>query len=92
MKLSDHVDQIRILTQKSFSKYFARLGITAKKMMEIERYEIRIAGFGGQGVVLSGYIIGKAYSVVEGKHATMIQSFGPEARGSACSATAPIAY
>jgi 2-oxoglutarate ferredoxin oxidoreductase subunit gamma len=51
------------------------------------RTEIRITGFGGQGVVLSGYIIGKAYSVVEGKHATMIQSFGPEARGSACSTT-----
>lgn len=51
------------------------------------RTEIRITGFGGQGVVLSGYIIGKAYSVVSGKHATMIQSFGPEARGSACSTT-----
>ena len=48
---------------------------------------IRITGFGGQGVVLSGYIIGSASSIHSGKHATMIQSFGPEARGSHCSAT-----
>ena len=48
---------------------------------------IRITGFGGQGVVLSGYIIGRASAVNAGLHATMIQSFGPEARGSACSAT-----
>jgi len=51
------------------------------------RTEIRITGFGGQGVVLSGYIIGRACAINADKHATMIQSFGPEARGSACSAT-----
>jgi 2-oxoglutarate ferredoxin oxidoreductase subunit gamma len=53
----------------------------------MSRTEIRITGFGGQGVVLSGFIIGRAWAVHAGKHATMIQSFGPEARGSACSAT-----
>jgi len=53
----------------------------------MSRTEIRITGFGGQGVVLSGYIIGRACAIHAGKHATMIQSFGPEARGSACSAT-----
>ncbi|MCU0233359.1 MAG: 2-oxoacid:acceptor oxidoreductase family protein [Thermoanaerobaculales bacterium] len=51
------------------------------------RTEIRITGFGGQGVVLSGHIIGRACAVNAGMHATMIQSFGPEARGSACSTT-----
>lgn len=53
----------------------------------MSRTEIRVTGFGGQGVVLSGHIIGRAYAVHAGQHATMIQSFGPEARGSACSAT-----
>jgi 2-oxoglutarate ferredoxin oxidoreductase subunit gamma len=53
----------------------------------MSRTEIRITGYGGQGVVLSGYIIGRACAVNAGQHATMIQSFGPEARGSACSAT-----
>jgi 2-oxoglutarate ferredoxin oxidoreductase subunit gamma len=48
--------------------------------------EIRITGFGGQGVILCGYIIGKAVSIFNDQHATLTQSFGPEARGSACSA------
>ena len=52
-----------------------------------KRTEIRITGFGGQGVVLAGHIIGHACAVNGGMHATMIQSFGPEARGSACSTT-----
>ena len=51
------------------------------------RTEIRITGFGGQGVVLAGHIIGRACAIHAGRQATMIQSFGPEARGSACSAT-----
>jgi len=54
------------------------------------RTEIRITGFGGQGVVLSGHIIGRACAVHADKHATMIQSFGPEARGSACSTTVAV--
>ncbi len=53
----------------------------------MSRTEIRITGMGGQGVVLSGYIIGRACAIQADMHATMIQSFGPEARGSACSAT-----
>lgn len=50
------------------------------------RTEVKIGGFGGQGVILSGYIIGRAASIYDNKFATMIQAFGPEARGSACSA------
>jgi len=48
--------------------------------------EIRVAGFGGQGVILSAIVLGKACSIHEGKYATMTQNFGPEARGGACSA------
>ena len=59
-------------------------------MTEPTRTEIRITGFGGQGVVLSGHIIGRACAVHADKHATMIQSFGPEARGSACSTTVAV--
>jgi 2-oxoglutarate ferredoxin oxidoreductase subunit gamma len=47
--------------------------------------DIRFSGFGGQGIIRSAYIVGKACSLFENKHATMTQSFGPEARGSACS-------
>ena len=48
-------------------------------------HEIRFSGFGGQGIVRCGLITGKALSLFDNKHATMTQSFGPEARGSACS-------
>jgi len=48
--------------------------------------EVKIGGFGGQGVILMGIIIGKAAAIYDEGHATLTQAFGPEARGSACSA------
>src|SRR5215469_11038600 len=48
--------------------------------------EVRIAGFGGQGVILSAQVLGKAAAIHQGEFATMTQNFGPEARGGACSA------
>jgi len=47
--------------------------------------EIKIGGLGGQGVILSGIIVGKAAAIYDHKFSTMTQAFGPEARGSACS-------
>lgn len=48
--------------------------------------EIRIAGFGGQGVILSAHVLGRAAAIHQGGYATMTQSYGPEARGGAASA------
>ena len=61
------------------------------------RQEIRISGFGGQGVVLAGFLLGKAFSLFQDLEAVMTQSHGPEARGGASSAGIvvadyPIAY
>ncbi len=53
----------------------------------MSRTEIRITGYGGQGVILCGHIIGRAAAIHANQHATQIQSFGPEARGSSCSTT-----
>ncbi len=53
--------------------------------MERTMSEIRFSGFGGQGIIRCGLITGKALALYDNKHATMTQSFGPEARGSACS-------
>lgn len=50
------------------------------------KHNIRISGFGGQGVILSGYIMGKAAALYDNKNAVFTQSYGPEARGGACSA------
>jgi 2-oxoglutarate ferredoxin oxidoreductase subunit gamma len=54
------------------------------------RTEIRIAGFGGQGVGLAGYILGKAGAIFDGREVVMTQSYGPEARGGASSASVVI--
>ncbi len=47
--------------------------------------EIRFAGYGGQGIIRAGLIVGKAAALYDNKYATMNQDFGPEARGGACS-------
>ncbi|MEF8873580.1 MAG: 2-oxoacid:acceptor oxidoreductase family protein [Candidatus Thermoplasmatota archaeon] len=46
--------------------------------------EIRFSGFGGQGVILMGHIFGEG-AVLDGKDVTLTKSYGPEARGGACS-------
>lgn len=63
----------------------------------MSREEIVIGGFGGQGIILAGYIIGQAASIYERKNATLTQNYGPEARGGACRAQvvisdSPISY
>lgn len=49
-----------------------------------EHLEVRLGGFGGQGIVLAGYILGRAATVYAGRNAVMSQSYGPESRGGAC--------
>jgi len=55
------------------------------------RQEIRISGFGGQGVALAGFVLGKALSLSEGLEVVMTQSYGPEARGGASSSNLVVA-
>jgi 2-oxoglutarate ferredoxin oxidoreductase subunit gamma len=52
-----------------------------KKMAE--RTEVRLAGEGGQGMILAGIILAEAATIFEGKNAVQSQSYGPEARGGA---------
>jgi 2-oxoglutarate ferredoxin oxidoreductase subunit gamma len=54
-----------------------------EKKQTFERYEIRLSGSGGQGLVLGGVILAEALGVYEGKNVTQTQSYGPEARGGA---------
>jgi 2-oxoglutarate ferredoxin oxidoreductase subunit gamma len=63
----------------------ARFWVIDLLLMEVRMPEIRFAGYGGQGIIRSGIIVGRAASIYDNKHATMSQSFGPEARGGACS-------
>lgn len=48
-----------------------------------KRTEIRLAGEGGQGMILAGIVLAEAAAIYDGKQATQTQSYGPEARGGA---------
>lgn len=53
-------------------------------MSDSTRFEIRIAGFGGQGVVTIGRVLGHAFTIHEGINSVNTRSYGPESRGGAC--------
>jgi 2-oxoglutarate ferredoxin oxidoreductase subunit gamma len=55
------------------------------------RKEIRLAGFGGQGIGLAGLMLGKAISLYDGLETVMTQAYGPEARGGASSTNLVVA-
>ena len=49
----------------------------------VERYEIRLSGAGGQGLILAGVILAEAAAIFDDRYAVQSQSYGPEARGGA---------
>ncbi len=51
--------------------------------LEPDRFEIRLSGSGGQGLILAGVILAQAIGVGDGKNVVQTQSYGPEARGGA---------
>ncbi len=51
-----------------------------------EKLEIIVTGFGGQGIILAGRIIGMAAALKDDRESTLVQSYGPESRGGACCA------
>jgi 2-oxoglutarate ferredoxin oxidoreductase subunit gamma len=48
--------------------------------------EIIVTGFGGQGIILTGRILGMSASLGDKKESTLVQAYGPESRGGACNA------
>ena len=55
------------------------------------RTEVRLAGEGGQGMILAGIILAEAAAIYSGKNAVQTQSYGPEARGGASKSEVVIA-
>ena len=51
-----------------------------------EKKEIIITGFGGQGIIMTGRILGRSAALGDRKESVFTQSYGPESRGGACSA------
>jgi 2-oxoglutarate ferredoxin oxidoreductase subunit gamma len=56
------------------------------KTEQNKRQEVIVTGFGGQGIVLAGRILGMAAALGDSKESTLVQSYGPESRGGACCA------
>jgi len=54
-------------------------------MVIYQERHVFITGFGGQGIIMAGDILGKAATLFDNRHATMTQNYGPEARGGSCS-------
>jgi 2-oxoglutarate ferredoxin oxidoreductase subunit gamma len=52
----------------------------------MERFEIRLSGSGGQGLIIAGIILAEAAGIYDGKFVCQTQSYGPEARGGASKA------
>ena len=58
----------------------------ARTREDAQKKEIIFTGFGGQGIVLAGRIVGMSASLGDNMESTLVQAYGPEARGGACSA------
>ncbi len=52
-----------------------------KTPRHIDRFEIRLSGTGGQGLITLGRMLGYALALGQGYFVTQTQSYGPEARG-----------
>jgi 2-oxoglutarate ferredoxin oxidoreductase subunit gamma len=52
-----------------------------KKRGSRMRYDIRLSGSGGQGLIMMGIILAEAIGIYDGKFVAQTQSYGPEARG-----------
>ncbi len=50
------------------------------------RYEIRLSGSGGQGIILAAVVLARALTADQNNHVCQTQSYGPEARGCKCRA------
>jgi 2-oxoglutarate ferredoxin oxidoreductase subunit beta len=58
----------------------------ASRTEHLPRTEVQLGGFGGQGIMSAGKIIGRAAAIYEKLEASFTQSYGPEARGGAAGA------
>jgi 2-oxoglutarate ferredoxin oxidoreductase subunit gamma len=60
-----------------------KMEVPSQTSTVMNRTEIRLAGEGGQGMILAGIILAEAASIYGGRNTTQTQSYGPEARGGA---------
>jgi 2-oxoglutarate ferredoxin oxidoreductase subunit gamma len=54
-----------------------------KRIDKDDRFEMRLSGSGGQGMIFAGMVLAEAIGINDGKNVAQTQSYGPEARGGA---------
>ena len=59
----------------------ARYEAQGARAVAFSRIEVRLAGSGGQGLILAGLVLAEAAGMFDGREVAMVQSYGPEARG-----------
>jgi 2-oxoglutarate ferredoxin oxidoreductase subunit beta len=87
--LQDAIDRLAAVGKKRWRMVEEALRsrpILPKRTDPVSRTEVQLGGFGGQGIISAGLIIGKAASIYDGLNVTFTQSYGPEARGGAAGA------
>ena len=57
-----------------------------KQKQKKGKKEIIVTGFGGQGIIMAGRILGMSAALGDRMHSVFTQSYGPESRGGACTA------
>ena len=80
--MNQRVDKAEKFWQREKAALDKRVVLSIKER-KVPRTEIQLGGFGGQGIMSAGKIIGMAAAVFNNLEACFTQSYGPEARGGA---------
>lgn len=87
VKVTEFRGDGRAKVEEAPAKAAARAKIPAGERPKVDRVGIKIAGVGGQGLGLSGFIMGRAAAIFDENNAVYTQEYSPEARGGASSSS-----
>ncbi len=78
------IDRLADVGEKRYQAFRKRLDERPKlprRTDHVPRTDVQLGGFGGQGIISAGMIIGQAAAIYDGLEVSFTQSYGPEARG-----------
>jgi len=92
--LQPALDALAVMGQKRWAaakKALDERPKLASRTDRVPRTEVQLGGFGGQGIISAGKIIGQAAAIYDGLEVCFTQSYGPEARGGAAGSQVVVA-
>jgi 2-oxoglutarate ferredoxin oxidoreductase subunit beta len=75
------IDQLAAASEKRWQAAKRALDELPKRTGPVPRTEVQLGGFGGQGIISAGKMVGQAAAIYDGLEVSFTQSYGPEARG-----------